>query len=667
MSYAADHEDTLKRLYVGQDAMTDDTSVDTVVSPEDDMSRKKFRLTRNHKIIGAVAGVLLLFFAVAGVVGAYTLSVVNELKVQANEMEATGRAAYDQFKAQNLPGTDESLKKAETQLQDIRKTYQKLAFYKAIPIASAYYKDGEHGLNAGEAGLQAGLKTVASIKPYADVLGFEGAGTFTGGTTEDRLKVVLETLSKITPELDKIAADLNTVKTEMAYIDPKRYPENFQGRPVRQYVTQAKDISTAAHVALTEFRPAIEQIPAAAGAEGKRKKYFVIFQNDNELRPTGGFLTAYSLMFVENGKVSAEKSTNIYDLDKKFKKNIPIPAILGKYLTTETRWNLRDMNTSPDFKTSMDQFVANYKLVPDEPQDIDGVVALDTHVLVDLLTVLGPVEVPGYGTFTAEKAPQCDCPQIIYALSDIITRPTPYLREDRKGVLGPMMRAILNKAYAAPKTQWPQLFEIAWKSIEQRHTQMYFFDAETQAAAEKLNAAGRLVPPTNGEDFLAVVDANLGGAKSNLFVTNDIKQEVQPPENGTIHKNVTLTYRNTRRADNCNLEAGLLCLNSTLRDWNRVYLPKGSKLINAQGYKTGSVKQYDEGEFTVIDGEFNLEPLSQAKLQLEYTVPYTDTTTYKVKLWKQGGLDTFPVTFDVNGNQEQVQFAKDMTYQAKFD
>ena len=55
-----------------------------------------------------------------------------------------------------------------------------------------------------------------------------------------------------------------------------------------------------------------------AGGKGERKKYLILFQNDNELRPTGGFLTAYAVVFVENGKVSPEKSDDIYELDKKF-------------------------------------------------------------------------------------------------------------------------------------------------------------------------------------------------------------------------------------------------------------------------------------------------------------------------------------------------------------
>jgi hypothetical protein len=632
------------------------------------------------RLILAVVLLVLFIGAPAFAVGSYTMATAAQLKLQADDAQRLAEVAYDKFKAQNLPEAQKGLEEVRGKLQDIRGTYTRLEFYNKFPFASGYYQDGIHGLNAADAGVDAGLKALQSVNQYADVLGFTGEGTFTGGSAEERLKLMLQTLSKITPELDAIGADLDKVQAEINEIDPNRYPEEFQGRKVRAQIVAAQQLSAGAATALNEFRPVIERIPFAAGADGKRKKYLVLFQNDNELRPTGGFLTAYSVIFVENGKVTPEKSDDIYELDKKFAKKIPIPPVLGKYLTTETKWNMRDMNIDPDFITSMDQFIANYKNVPGEPRDIDGVIAIDTHVLVELLKVLGPVEVPGYGTFSAETDPKCDCPQIIHALSEIITRPTPYIRPDRKGILGPMMGAVLQKAYSAPKTQWPQMFETAWKNVQGRHVQMYFFDPETQAAAEKVNAAGRLVKDPNAQDFLAIVNANLGGAKSNLFITYKVDQFIGTPTGGSLDKKVTITYKNSRPGDNCNLEAGLLCLNARNRDWTRIYVPKGSKVNTVKGFREGTLKTADEGEFTVIEGEFFLDPNSQAKLELDYTIPYTDEKEYKVKVWKQGGVgplatdpnaqlteeSEYAMNFDVNGERSTVLLDKDILFTTKF-
>ena len=613
------------------------------------------------KIIGLV---LVFLFIIVGALGFYSFKILNIFKVQANEAKITAQAAYTNFKNQNLPATEAELKKLTQQETQLRQTYQKLNIYKFIPFARNYFFDGEHAFNAAEAGLRAGLKSVEAITPYADVLGFAGEGSFTGGTAEDRLKLVLQTIEKISPILDDISMELNTMQTELALINPNRYPENFQGQNIRSSVLTAQESGQTAIDSITQYRPIIEQLPEIMGASGERKKYLILFQNDNELRPTGGFLTAYATIFIEDGKVTPDKSDDIYELDKKFNERIPIPEELGRYLTTEKYWHLRDMNTSPDFKVSMEQFLEYYLEIRGEPKDIGGVIAVDTEFLTKLLEVLGPVEVPGYGTFSAENDPRCDCPQVVYALSEIITKPTPYLRDDRKGILGPMMRAILTKAYGAPKQQWPQLFQIGIGSMEGRHLQMYFMDESAQLAAEAINAAGTMDPEENA-DFLAIVNANLGGAKSNLFTEYKVAQIVSAPENGQIKKEVEITYRNTKKADNCNLEAGQLCLNSTLKDWTRLYLPTGSELIKAQGF-TEEAKEYEENGFHVIDGFFILEPLGQAKIKLTYTVPYTDDETYRVKLWKQGGIDPITTIMDITGGQEEIVVSKDTIYESSF-
>jgi hypothetical protein len=621
---------------------------------------------RWQKILLGISFFLLLIFSILGVIAYSTYQVATDLRKKASEGEFIARSAYDAFKAQNLIESENQLKILQGKLLEIESTYQKLSFYDNIPFANQYYRDGNHGLKTAEHGLNAGLKAISTIAPYADVLGFQGEGTFTGGTAEDRIRIMIETLSAVMPAFDDITTELTLAEEEFSKIDPNRYPDEVRGIQVKSQLAQAQKMMDDSISAFKEFRPVIEQLPDIAGGKGERRKYLILFQNDNELRPTGGFLTAYAVIYMENGKVTPEKSDDIYELDQKFTKKIAIPEALGRYLTTEKYWNLRDMNTSPDFKISMNQFFENYKTVRGEPDNIDGIIAVDTETLKGLLTVLGPVEVPGYGTFSAENDPRCDCPQVVYALSEIITKPTPYLREDRKGILGPMMQAILTKTYTANKQQWPALFEFAWKNLEQRHIQMYFLKDEFQLASESINGAGVMKGPQDkNTDFLAIINANLGGAKSNLFTEYSVEQIVSAPENGQLTKTVEISYKNTRKADNCNLEAGKLCLNSTLQDWTRLYLPAGSKLVDSQGF-TKEPKEYEENGFAVIDGFFTLEPLGVAKIIVTYTVPYEDNSIYRVKLWKQGGIDPIPTVMDVTGGQEKIVVEKDMTYQVEF-
>jgi len=78
---------------------------------------------------------------------------------------------------------------------------------------------------------------------------------------------------------------------------------------------------------------------------------------------------------------------------------------------------------------------------------IDGILAVDTHVLVEALKILGPMYIKGR-EFSAETDKRCDCPKAVYELEDYSTRPVNYLRtdEERKDVIGILLRELMQKA-----------------------------------------------------------------------------------------------------------------------------------------------------------------------------------------------------------------------------
>src|SRR3972149_8248526 len=136
---------------------------------------------------------------------------------------------------------------------------------------------------------------------------------------------------------------------------------------------------------VSRSKPLLEAAPYLLGIESPRQ-YLILFQNDKELRPTGGFMTAYAIMKVDKATFEPVGSDDIYNLDAKYRPVAPAPDpivnyIKGPYILSKNL-RLRDMNWSPDFGESM-------KLVTDEAGrvgigDIAGVIAVDTHLLVNL-------------------------------------------------------------------------------------------------------------------------------------------------------------------------------------------------------------------------------------------------------------------------------------------
>lgn len=561
-------------------------------------------------------------------VGGVIYLTARPLIFQGQKTYALGQETYQAVKNQDLVLAGSKLKETEQALLASGKTYQKLVWLKVIPFVSRYYQDGQAALKAAENGVQAGIILIDAVTPYADVLGFKGQGSFMGGTAEDRMVKIVQTLDKVTPKLDEVTQKLTVVEKELEKIDPRHYPEEIKGKKVREKITSLKAMITEASSGVAEAKPILTVLPKILGYPDN-KQYLVLFQNDGELRGTGGFLTAYAVLKIESGKMKPEKSDDIYSLDKKYKSRLKPPEPIKKYLfSTEfgtglvPYYYLRDMNFSPDFKISMETFKQYYDKIPGETK-VDGIIAVDTDVLAQLVAILGPINVPGYGKFTVEPDKRCHgIPNIICELEYLVDEPLPTESGSRKQtILGPMMQEIMLKAMVSPKQLWPTLFSASLKFLKEKHLLLYFTDNQLEQAVEAFNAAGR-IKEYDG-DYLHINDSNFGGAKANLFTKHQVEQEYEISETGRATKTLTITYENPEPMDNCNLErkAGL-CLNSILRNYLRVYVPKGSKLIESLGsevkMETGEElgKTFFEGFLTVRGGG------GRAKVVLKYELPF---------------------------------------------
>ncbi len=619
---------------------------------------KKIKFTKKKIILSCI----LLFFLGIGLFVGFYVKTLLEVKDIALKTKAKAFILKQDLKDQNLEKAKNDLIDIKKDLEDLSQHIEKFKIFSFIKPVSIYLQDAQVGLEASDMFINAGIKAIDTIDPYLDLLGLKGKGSFTGGTVEERINRFIDVIGKTAPDLEQIVDKLEAANSKLQNIDPNNYPLYFKGKKIRENIEKYQNLLDENIKLLVKVKPVIKKLPYLLGHE-KKIKYLFLFQNDNELRPTGGFLTAYTIIEVDNGKISPILSSDIYDLDKKYTPTDELPERMQKYLKIK-KLHIRDMNYDPDFITSMDRFFKAYKTV-DEDANFEGIIAIDTKVLTDLLDIIGPVELSGYGEFSTKPADECNCPQVVYALSEIITKPTPYIRHNRKGVLGPLMKEILNKTYSSPSDTWAKLIQASLNDLQEKHILVYIFDKDTRQSLNALNFDGHL-SKVDDMDFFGIVDANLGGGKSNLFITYDVKQTINLKSQNLLSKKIEITYKNSAPADNCDPEAGELCLNVILHDWNRIYLPKGSKLISSNGFLEQPIV-YDENDFTVIDGVFKLEPKGMTKLSLEVKVPVSiKNDLYNLYIYKQPGIDKISYFLDVNGDQNKFDILTDKVFTTKF-
>ena len=281
--------------------------------------------------------------------------------------------------------------------------------------------------------------------------------------------------------------------------------------------------------------------------------------------------------------------------------------------------------------------------------DIDGIIAIDTQFVVNLIEILGEVQAAGQ-TFTAKNDPACGCPQVVYQLELNTTKPVNYVKTNRKGIVGELLYATMQKSLqSSPKLYWGPLFQTAIKDAAEKHIIFSLENKDAQKGIDALSWAGR-IKPFEG-DYLSVNDANFGGAKSNMYIKNSMKIEYKVDSNGGIVKTVSLEYRNPQKHSDCNLESGGLCLNAVLRDFQRIYVPEGSTLVSSRGSQVKVETKKDLGK-TYFESFFTVNPLGKASMIYTYKLPFKVTDgKLPVLIQKQPGVELVATEVFVNGKK----------------
>lgn len=639
--------------------------IDLEVVKKVNLAKPSPKSIKSHKLSRVIFIVFMCGLLALIILAAALIIPGKDLYISTQKTAQVAKETFAAIKNQDIDKADVKLTELKDNIEQVKLKLDKLSWAKYIPFLGAYVTDAQHLVQAGIACVEAGQITTSTILPYSDLLGLKGKSTFVAGSADERIKTAVETLDKVTPKIDEIAQKITIVGNELNQIDPQRYPGKLGSMPIKGTLISAESIFQDTAKLFVEATPLLKKIPELLGSR-EQKSYLILFQNDAELRATGGFITAYAIFKVEKGKMQVIKAEDIYKLDEAKRKSYPAPPSILKYHKNVTNWELRDSNLSPDFVVSMKEFEKMLsESVPDFPK-FDGIIALDTHVLVGGIRILGEFNIYGR-KFSAENDPRCDCPKAIYELEDYATRPVAYVREERKDIIGVLMYQLMQRALGvSPSQYWGRLFQMFLDETKQKHVLFYFHDQNAQQGIEALNFAGHILPFEG--DYLQINNVNFAGAKSNMFIKENVEQDINIGNDGTITKQIIINYKNPAPASNCNLEAGQLCLNGILRNWLRVYVPQGSKLIDFSGSEMETVT-YDELGKTVFEGFLTVKPQGGSEVKVKYILPFRvkKGEEYKLLIQKQPGTDQDDYTVNYNGKQiEKFPLLIDKNISAKF-
>ena len=253
----------------------------------------KFKLPQPVKVgLLIIASFYLLILVILGIFALL-------IKPAAGRLVAGVKTSSAALQAKDLNQVESGLNQAQGELNVIENKFRLVSWIRFIPGPGGYAADLSHGLKAGESGLAAAQITVAALKPYADVLGFSGEDVSLNiNSAEEKIMFILDTFDKISPQIDDISAKLNEVEAEASQIKASHYPAKY-----RQPISQIQASLKSSKDVLANVQPLLSFLPKLLG-EPDRQQYLLVFQNNAELRPSGGFLTAYAVLEAHKGKIT---------------------------------------------------------------------------------------------------------------------------------------------------------------------------------------------------------------------------------------------------------------------------------------------------------------------------------------------------------------------------
>lgn len=358
----------------------------------------------------------------------------------------------------------------------------------------------------------------------------------------------------------------------------------------------------------------------ASGGFDTKKTYLLLLQNSMELRPTGGFIGSVATVTVADGTITTPVVQDVYALDGQLKGHVDPPLPIKELLQQE-HWYLRDSNWDPDFAVSGEKAAWFYQ--KETGQSVDGVIAISTPLLTELLGVTGPLDLPDYNDRITKE--NFFGKSLFYTKADFFPGST-----QKKDFLGSLMVAIMSRLTSGTTGDAAGLMRVVGRALARGDIQFWFPQRQIQATVKQAGWAGDIVQPDACEhsspscvvNRVAMVESNMGVNKANFFIKRTIKNRVDLSDDGGIDGTIAITYKN-QSADDAAISGGGVYLT-----YLRVFLPADALVLSA-----------------ALDG---MEIPGKAAKIADRTTPYRDADE------TTGGSSIASVAFTVPPGMERI-------------
>jgi hypothetical protein len=419
------------------------------------------------------------------------------------------------------------------------------------------------------------------------------------------------------------------------------------------------------------------------GYNGPRK-YLFLFQNNQEIRATGGFIGSYGILDIHDGNVKDFFIDGIYNPDGQLYTKVVPPKPIQKI---STAWSTHDANWFPNFPDSAQKIAWFYEKTGGPT--VDGILTFTPTILEKLLEFTGPIEMPEYDLVINSEN---------FIKSTQTEVEVNYDKEDNKPkqIIADLTPKIVEKLFSEDSLRdFPRLISILSDSLTEKHLLIYLENSDIQKTVSDLGWSGEVLQ--SPKDYLMVVNSNINGYKTDGVVDQKIDHKIEIEEDGSLTDTVTI-----ERVHNGG-STGYEWWDQVNANYMRVYVPLGSELLEARGHtletvespvnydKLGFIRDnlvenlensikidqesqteiWEEAGKTVFGNWVYVSPQEKVKVTYKYKLPFrlevdseiNKMDNYSVLYQKQSGMNTSELKSEIflpNNREVFWQYPKDV-------
>lgn len=362
--------------------------------------------------------------------------------------------------------------------------------------------------------------------------------------------------------------------------------------------------------------------------------YLLLFQNDAELRPWGGFPGSFATFIVNDGRISNLEFWDVYKLDGRFFETVPVPVPEIQHFLGKDLWRFRDAGISPDFSISAQYAIWLFEL--EGGPSLDGVIAINASAATELFQALFGEE----GSFSLESLPEPLPVEDWNLIVSTLVEAKVYGTQNPKAIIGEILELTLEEL-KNPETQLAFLSTLL-SQMQSKQISLYHRDPKVQAFFDDLGVSGTLPDlqtlSEQKEDYLMISETSLGGNKGGQYIQRNIHYATQIMSDGSVLNTVTLTYTHTGSAGKTE-ELKKLLAQFGFTDWTetleaimtgpykmgvRFYFPEGVDMMDLEGIDETIWVLYPDEDlgvpyyYTIAE----ISPGESLEMTLNYSLPW---------------------------------------------